>query len=210
MVAAEIKKQSLVTYNYLNEQNPKVWSKAFFQTTSKCDAVENNMCECFNGTIVEARYKNIIDMLEDIRIAVRDRMLFRRNLINQWEGPLCPKIKKIIEENKLYHRFWSSAFCGEDKFEVKMGVVGYAVDVSARTCTCRMWQLNGIPCCHAISAIYYLKEDPYNYVSESYKVNKFISQYDIFYFIHYGYLCVRLIMFISCLRWRYAKKHTII
>ncbi|KAK8614785.1 hypothetical protein V6N13_068576 [Hibiscus sabdariffa] len=46
------------------------WSKAYFKATSKCDVVDNNMAEAFNGWIVEARAKPIINMLEQIRIMV--------------------------------------------------------------------------------------------------------------------------------------------
>jgi hypothetical protein len=30
----------------------------------------------------------------------------------------------------------------------------YIVNLVGRTCTCRYWQLSGLPCCHAISCIY--------------------------------------------------------
>ena len=47
--------------------DPINWCRAFFQTHSKCDVVENNMCETFNSWILAARHKSIITMLEDIR-----------------------------------------------------------------------------------------------------------------------------------------------
>ncbi|KAK8982817.1 hypothetical protein V6N11_060138 [Hibiscus sabdariffa] len=40
------------------------WSKANFKATSKCDMVDNNMAEAFNGWIVEVGAKPIIIMLE--------------------------------------------------------------------------------------------------------------------------------------------------
>ena len=42
------------------------WCRAFIGTVCKYDAVENNMCETFNGWILEARFKSIITMLEEI------------------------------------------------------------------------------------------------------------------------------------------------
>lgn len=53
-----------------------------------------------------------------------------------------------------------------------MDKVGYIVLLDKRTCTCRMWQLNGIPCPHAISAISYLKHDPANYIDPMLSVEK--------------------------------------
>ncbi|KAM7477924.1 hypothetical protein LguiA_026137 [Lonicera macranthoides] len=43
---------------------------AYFGGQATCDAVENNMRKTFNGSIVEARSKSLIYMLEDIRLAV--------------------------------------------------------------------------------------------------------------------------------------------
>ncbi|OMP11789.1 hypothetical protein COLO4_03688 [Corchorus olitorius] len=50
--------------------DPTFWSLAYASDLSKCDVIDNNMCECFNGVILEARHKPIISMLEDIRIKI--------------------------------------------------------------------------------------------------------------------------------------------
>lgn len=47
----------------LEKYPAKFWSKAFMRTDVKCDSVDNNMCEDFNETIVQARAKPIIKML---------------------------------------------------------------------------------------------------------------------------------------------------
>lgn len=39
----------------------------FVKDTTKCDIVDNNLSEAFNGSICEARTKPLINMLEDIR-----------------------------------------------------------------------------------------------------------------------------------------------
>ncbi|KAK1400801.1 hypothetical protein POM88_000406 [Heracleum sosnowskyi] len=36
---------------------PKVWSRAYFQTHSKCDNVDNNLSECFNSWILKCRHR---------------------------------------------------------------------------------------------------------------------------------------------------------
>ena len=41
--------------------------KTYFKEHSKCDIVENNMCETFNSWILAARHKAIITMFEEIR-----------------------------------------------------------------------------------------------------------------------------------------------
>ncbi|GAV62019.1 hypothetical protein CFOL_v3_05544, partial [Cephalotus follicularis] len=40
----------------------------------KCGKVDNNMAETFNGWLLEARLKSIISMLEDIKVAIMNRL----------------------------------------------------------------------------------------------------------------------------------------
>ena len=42
------------------------------------------------------------------------------------------------------------------QFEVRKLQESFAVDVEKRSCTCRMWQLNGIGCVHSVAALAFL------------------------------------------------------
>lgn len=54
----------------------------------------------------------------------------------------------------------------------------WAVDLTAKTCTCRRWDLSGIPCQHAIAAIYAKEHDPTDYVDDWYSQTKYIDAYE--------------------------------
>jgi transposase-like protein len=47
--------------------DPEHWARAFFPVGSKCESVDNNLCESFNHAIVDARFYPIISMQEKIR-----------------------------------------------------------------------------------------------------------------------------------------------
>ncbi|GKC80364.1 transposase, MuDR, plant [Tanacetum coccineum] len=140
-------------------------SRAFFTTDKACDAVENGISECFNALIVDARRKLIINMLEDIRVSLMERMQRMREKHVKWNDVLCPNIIKKFEILKDLHRHWKVIRSGESRFEVRNGFEGFKVDERLRTCTCRAWQLSGIPCQHALAAIYFFHRDPEEYVS---------------------------------------------
>ncbi|KAL3729745.1 hypothetical protein ACJRO7_026825 [Eucalyptus globulus] len=53
----------------------------------------------------------------------------------------------------------------------------YVVDVFKRDCSCRRWQLTGIPCPHAIYALNYKQDDAYDYLDECYRKAKFLAAY---------------------------------
>lgn len=46
------------------------------------------------------------------------------------------------------------------------------------SCSCRVWQLSGIPCEHGFAVIYHLHNNPDSYVSEWFKKPRFISGYN--------------------------------
>ena len=53
--------EELICYNKEN------WVRVYQGTSTKCDVVENNMCETFNAWILVPRHKSIITMLNEIR-----------------------------------------------------------------------------------------------------------------------------------------------
>ena len=60
------------------------------------------------------------------------------------------------------------------------GSNGYkcVVNLEERTCSCRKWQVSGIPCKHAIAFITHLGEPLENYVHMFYSVDKFKAAYE--------------------------------
>ncbi|MBA0730648.1 hypothetical protein Golax_022594 [Gossypium laxum] len=56
--------------------------EVFWGTTCKSDIVGNNLCEAFNSRIVEAKFKSIIKVLEDIRTKMMNRIVQKRKLCN--------------------------------------------------------------------------------------------------------------------------------
>lgn len=110
---------------------PSLWYKHAFDGYPKCDTTLNNMCEAFNATILEARDKPIIGMVEWIKV-----YLMRREQMKNIEGRICPKIQKILEEDKKTSESFST-WAGDKKFEVSRG--GSKVPRSCLSRACCPW-----------------------------------------------------------------------
>jgi hypothetical protein len=54
----------------------------------------------------------------------------------------------------------------------------YAVNLDTRTCGCRKWDVSGIPCNHAISAIYKSKQHPEDFVHDFFKKPMYLAAYN--------------------------------
>ena len=157
--------------------HPQHWSRAWFRLGSNCDSVDNNICESFNKWIIEARFFPIITMLETIRRKVMVRIQEQRTKLGKWTSVICPNINK-----KLNVYISLSAHChaicnGEEKYEVKHYDNGFTVDLVSKTCSCRYWQLSGLPCCHAISCILFKTNCLDEYVADCYFVYHFKQTY---------------------------------
>ena len=89
----------------------------------------------------------------------------------------CPKILKKLEKIKEHSTNYNCEWSGGDKYKVTTGTSSFIVDKNERTCSCRRWELSGIPCAHAVCAIWYHNEDPMLYLDVCYKVRIFLEIY---------------------------------
>ncbi|WVZ91385.1 hypothetical protein U9M48_037565 [Paspalum notatum var. saurae] len=157
---------------------PEHYCRAYFKLGSNCDSVDNNMCESFNKWIIDARFQPIISMLEAIRCKVMVRIQHQRELAERWHGKICPNITK-----KLKFFMNLSANChaianGQDAYEVKNWDHRFVVNLVAKTCSCDMRELYGLPCSHAIACILFKTNCLDDYVADCYSIDNFKRTYD--------------------------------
>ncbi|GJV64692.1 pentatricopeptide repeat-containing protein [Tanacetum coccineum] len=57
------------------------------------------------------------------------------------------------------------------------GSQAFGVDEKRRTCTCRLWQLSGLPCPHAIAVIFKLNRRAEEYVPTCFRKQSFHDSY---------------------------------
>ena len=72
----------------------------FVTGRAKSDVLLNNMCEVFNGKIVEGRDMPIISALEYISEYLMRRRVTVNKLIAKCDGPLTPTATKLLEMRK--------------------------------------------------------------------------------------------------------------
>ena len=64
----------------------------------KCDVEDNNMCEIFDGVLLEARNEPIISLAEDIRQNIMNRIVTKRTYAMKWKFGCGPNIVKNFEK----------------------------------------------------------------------------------------------------------------
>ncbi|KAG8385982.1 hypothetical protein BUALT_Bualt03G0101700 [Buddleja alternifolia] len=103
----------------------------------------------------------------------------RDRAAKRWYGKqICPKIRKIIEKNMDRSSDCIPIKSDDWNYEVKMCDNGdrFTVNLRTHSCSCRRWDMIGIPCSHAMSAIGCQDIEPYDYVHESYSVSTYLKR----------------------------------
>ncbi|XP_071917224.1 uncharacterized protein [Coffea arabica] len=185
MCKFESEMDALNEYDYnahkwlVDNTNPRQWSRLHFRETTKCDILLNNLCESFNAVILEVREKPILGMLETLRIYLMDRMRIKREWMKKRTDVICPKIQKKLEKAKNEAAANIARHSDDKRFEVQYIYGGtYVVDVERCTCTCRKWELTGLPCCHAVCCISLINATPEDYVHSCYLREAYLAAYE--------------------------------
>nr|KAJ0226779.1 hypothetical protein LSAT_V11C100003540 [Lactuca sativa] len=169
----ELKKFDKDAFEWLKKIPPHHWARSHFSGRAGSDILLNNLCEVFNSKLIHGRNKPIISCLEYIRQYLMKRICNVKKVMSKAPGPLTPTTSKLLERNREASVQYRAKWNGTAKYEVYGPWHDqHVVDMTNMSCTCRRWELNGIPCRHAIATIHEMVDSGDN-VGELYTyVNK--------------------------------------
>ncbi|KAL0360085.1 UNVERIFIED_CONTAM: hypothetical protein Sradi_3693000 [Sesamum radiatum] len=176
----ELRQLDQTAFDWFNDKPASEWSKSHFTEIPKCDMLLNNCCESFNANIMDARDKPILTMLEWIREYLMRRLQENRDkAARKWTDGLCPKIQKILQKQVEKIGDCIPIKANDRHYQISCyDGAQFSVDLDRRTCTCRHWQLSGIPCKHACSAIVNQNLKPEDMVHAYYNVEIYKAVYE--------------------------------
>ncbi|XP_074265653.1 uncharacterized protein LOC141588094 [Silene latifolia] len=164
-------------HQWLNKIPPSAWSRHAFSTQSKSNMLLNNLCESFNNVLREVRDKPILTHMEWMKRYVMKRNFEKREGVGKYKAKFMPYAekytKKVIEES----RFCLVERATTELFEVEYRGEFHSVNLHTRSCTCRHWDLTGLPCIHAVASILKQRQVVRDYIDEAYSKAKFESAY---------------------------------
>ena len=143
----------LGVYETLMEKNPQTCSRAYFTGTACYEVVHNNFSETYNNTINTAREMPLVEMLETIRRLAMVRTDLRKEKMKKHKGKYSKKVAKTIEEESKHKNNCRAVARANGQFDVRENNLGHSGHMTRRTCTCRKWDMTGIPCRHALRVI---------------------------------------------------------
>ena len=121
------------------------------------DVLLNNMCEVFNQKLVGGRHQPIITALEYVREYCMQRIVNVVHTIDKCAGPLTPKATKMLDFIKKEAYKYTVLGKEGDYYQVSGWGQKRLVNVEARSCSCRIWELTGMPCKHVVTINRYMR-----------------------------------------------------
>ncbi|XP_019234777.1 PREDICTED: uncharacterized protein LOC109215211 [Nicotiana attenuata] len=127
-----------------------------------------------------SRHKSIITMLEEIRRKIMTRQVDMLKFANTWISDISPMERLLLEDSKELARKCTVLWNVDVGFEIGEGLHKHVVNLTDKVCTCRAWQLRGIPCQHVVLAYYRINKEPEQAVEHWYKRDTFLKAYKYF------------------------------
>ncbi|XP_048540850.1 uncharacterized protein LOC125520087 isoform X2 [Triticum urartu] len=163
---------------YLDIHHNRLWYRCGFGEASKVDYLTNNISESFNKQIKDFKGLNVLNLFDKIREIITEKFYIRGQVSKQLKGRILPHVikqlnalSKTIGRNKI---LWTIEHEAEVTLLDLKFIKRHIVNLKDRTCTCRVWQVSGKPCMHALAFICSINgAEIQTYVDDYYSVDKF-------------------------------------
>ena len=129
---------------WLEEIEPRHWSRHAFDPSIKCDHVTNNMTKAFNSMLKDFRARTYLSLMEFIRRMVMTRFQQRKEDCSKWKSDIPPTVNKKIVENSEESRILKILHAGEGKYKIMGLTRAYTANLLEKTCECGQWQIIGV------------------------------------------------------------------
>ncbi|KHG09352.1 exonuclease v, mitochondrial [Gossypium arboreum] len=170
-----IKSLSLEAYNWIMQSEPQNWANSLFQG-ARYNHMKSNFGELFYSWASDADELPITQMVDVIRGEIMELIYFRRTDSDQWLTRLTPSMEEKLEKESLKVSALQVQLTTGSEFEVQ-GESTEVVDMDGWDCSCKGWQLTGLPCCHAIAVINCIGRSPYDYCSRYFSTESYRLTY---------------------------------
>ncbi|XP_039129100.1 uncharacterized protein LOC120265294 [Dioscorea cayenensis subsp. rotundata] len=175
-VVADLLNTSADAHQWLMQKSDLAhWANYMFKG-ERWGEMYSNVVESFSAWIKEARHLPVTNMVDSIRFKLMGMLCHRREQSHRWERRLCPVIHRKIEELVEKSHNLLIGRSDNDHFEV-VDQKNYCISLNARTCSCRRWQVYGIPYKHACEAILQTDTNIYRYVDDYFTLDSYRQAY---------------------------------
>ncbi|KAJ0967547.1 hypothetical protein J5N97_024464 [Dioscorea zingiberensis] len=162
--------------SWFHRYPPSLWAVAYFEGV-RYGHFTLGVTELLYNWALEGHELPIVQMMEHIRHHLTAWFDERRNMGMSWTSVLVPSAEKLISEAVADSRCYQVLRANKVEFEIVSSERTNIVDIQSRCCSCRRWQIYGIPCAHAAAALLSCGEDVRLYAQDFFSINSYRETY---------------------------------
>ncbi|XP_060212825.1 uncharacterized protein LOC132640311 isoform X1 [Lycium barbarum] len=170
-----IKAISPDAYSWVVRSEPDRWANAFFGG-ARYNHMTSNFGQLFRDWVSDVSELPITQMVDALRGKMMELNYTRRVDSSQWLTRLTPSMEEKLQNETSKAISLQVLHSYESTFEVHGEAVDI-VDIDNWDCSCKGWQLCGLPCCHAIAIFECLGRSAYDYCSRYFTTESYHLTY---------------------------------
>ncbi|XP_018486949.1 uncharacterized protein LOC108857459 [Raphanus sativus] len=175
-----IQQISQEAFLWIQNISPSLWASCYFEGTRFGQLTANVVTESsLKSWIEDVSGLPIVQTMECFHRRLMDLFKERREASSRWsdDDVLVPSAESRMlaaMEKSRGHRVYRA---NEAEFEVMASEGNVVVDVENRSCLCRRWEVQGLPCSHAVGALLTCEEDVYEYAESCFTAESYRRTY---------------------------------
>ena len=168
----ELRHYKVELARWVEDNEPERWVQSKF-TKERWGKLNNNPAESWNNWMCGLRQMSIPSLISGHLQKLGCKMDRRKHDVEKWKNGVGERVEKALK--KIYAKIGSVI----NVQRYNRGIGEYSVTLtnnrcvvvklSEMTCSCKWWQLRGLPCAHAMAIIEWEKLSVYDYVYPCYK-----------------------------------------
>lgn len=167
---------------FLEKHHSRIWYTCGFGEGNKCDYLTNNMSESINAKIRGLKELLPHELVDSIRDLIMEKMTTRREVAKNLGDEILMSVMKQLNDLTSLLKVVKVARSDDGFAEVTLVDADnmtrrHTVDLDNRKCSCRVWQVSGKPCRHALAWICTNRGIIQDFVSPYYSVQMFRAAY---------------------------------
>lgn len=167
---------------FLEKHHSRIWYTCGFGEGNKCDYLTNNMLESINAKIRGLKELLPHELVDSIRDLIMEKMTTRREVAKNLGDEILMSVMKQLNDLTSLLKVVKVARSDDGFAEVTLVDADnmtrrHTVDLDNRKCSCRVWQVSGKPCRHALAWICTNRGIIQDFVSPYYSVQMFRAAY---------------------------------
>ncbi|KAL5552185.1 hypothetical protein UlMin_002361 [Ulmus minor] len=157
---SELERRFPHVHKFLVDVGVERWARALFHG-NRYNIMTSNIVEALNVVLKKARKYPLLMLLDEIVDKMSEWFNNRRMMTNNLTSPLTPEYEKILRERWSIANTLVVVRINENECTIRGNECDTVVDLLLRTCTCKQFDLEKLPCVHAVKAASVIRADIY-------------------------------------------------